>query len=163
MSLEELVTKSIRDESSTSSSSSSSTSSCSPGESDSEYSNSSKHKLEIQQNENAEEENPSKNDETKKILRKYSAVQQRKVSMGSKQAIHETKKYKTKTRKKSDKKKPKSNSKISLASLEYVEDQLETSITICNPNSVDKTRDDEISDSKGQMTIDVPNIEPAPK
>ena len=164
VSLEELVTKSIRDESSTTSSSSSSTSSCSPGESDSEYSNSSKHNLQIQQNERVEDKTPLKNVETKKMFRKNSALQQRKISMGSKQATQDTKKHKSKTRKKSAKKKNKSNSKISLASLEIVENQLETRTAICSPNSVDKTKTDQISESQNQIiNADVPNIGTAPK
>ena len=78
-SLEELVAKSIKDESSTSTSSSSTTS-CSPEESDSEYSNSSKHNVDAAANENLGTSPFPQNSKSRKKLRKHSVTTQKNMS-----------------------------------------------------------------------------------
>ena len=128
-SLEELVTKSIRDESSTSSSSSSSTTSCSPEDSNSnsEYSDSSKRNKEIQSKDGDEEELALRTGAVRKKSRKHSANQQRAIFLGAKQpsssGAPKTRKHKKRHDKRGGKKK-RSASKISLASLEIVEEQI---------------------------------------
>ena len=127
-SLEELVTKSIRDESSSSSSSSSSTTSCCPDDSDShsELSDSSKRNKDVQSKDDYQNEMANKSIAMRKKSRKTSFNQQRSISLCAKQppcSSQKIKKHRNSRDKKSGKKK-RSMSKISLASLEIVEEQI---------------------------------------
>ena len=128
-SLEELVTKSIRDESSTSSSSSSSTTSCSPGDSDSnsELSDLSKRNKDVQSKDDDKNEMALKSGAVQKKFRKTSFSQQKSnylcVKQPSASGAQKMKRHKHRHDKKRGKKK-RSLSKISLASLEVVEEQI---------------------------------------
>ena len=150
-SLEDLVTKSIRDESSTTSSSSSSTSSCCPNDIDSEYEDSdpSKRKVAIPNIDEGEEESLPKSISTRKKSRKISCPLQKNITLASKHAaasvVPVIKKYHA--RSKSKKLKKKSNSKISLASLEIVEQQLAIATVVCSSSGRDIAKKEEMSEN----------------
>jgi len=153
-SLEELVAKSIKDESSTSTSSSSTTS-CSPDESDSEYSNSSKHNVDVAANENLVASPFQQNTKSKKTLRKHSVTAQRNITTlkpTTSNLVLSKKRHKNK-RKQVGKKKI--GSKISLASLEIVEPQPSNATIHCNPTGEPDKKKEEIDDQNQLQQHDV--------
>ena len=148
-SLEELVAKSIRDESSTSTSSSSTTS-CSPEESDSEYSNSSKHNVDVAANENIGASPFQQNTKSRKTLRKHSVTAQRNITTlkpTTSNLVLSKKKHKNK---RNHVGKKKIGSKISLASLEIVEPQPSNVTIHCNPTGEPDKKKEEI-DNQSQL------------
>ena len=138
-SLEDLVTKSIRDDSSSNSITSST---CSPADSDTD-SNSSKRNLDFDQAGDGEGEISVKDVGTRPKPRKSSIPFQRAPALVSKNVasiVTPAMKCKPKVRNKSAKKRKKNRSKASLASLEIVEEQPK------NASAAD--RSDEIDDSE---------------